>query len=92
MEIRTLVRFVIFLMPTIFFLNLFIWGENGILSYMSLRREAEIERQSVESIKKELAKISQDISNLENDDFYFEKLAREDLLMGKAGELVYLVR
>ena len=90
MEIRTLVRLVIFLIPTIFFLNLFIWGENGILSYLSLRKEIEIEIQSIETIKKELAQIHQDISNLKNDAFYFEKLAREDLLMGKEGEFVYL--
>ena len=92
MEIRTLVRFVIFLIPTVFFLNLFICGENGILYYVSLRREVEIERQSVVEVKKELAKIRQDISNLESDDFYLEKSAREDLIMGKEGELVYLVK
>jgi hypothetical protein len=41
------------------------------------------------SLKKDLAAIEKEIEDLKNDDFYYEKIAREDFIMGRRDETIY---
>ncbi|MCX5656914.1 MAG: septum formation initiator family protein [Candidatus Omnitrophica bacterium] len=75
-----------FILGTILVLILFIPGfiKIGRLILKSHRLEKEIGR-----LKKENTSLSQEVYRLQNDPVYLEKVAREEMRLGKEGEIIY---
>lgn len=74
---------------------LFAWlyyaGNNGIQAMHALDAESkEIEKQITQA-RSDIALVEKEIMCWREDDFYKEKLAREELHMGKSDEEIYLI-
>lgn len=68
-----------------------VWGDHGLVHLLHLRGEqADLEHMAFE-LQQSNEHMRQRIRRLESDDWYVEKLAREQLGMVKSGEIVYRV-
>jgi cell division protein FtsB len=68
-----------------------VWGDHGLIHLLRLRGEQrDLERMTFE-LQQSNEHMRQRIHQLESDDRYIEKLARERLGMVKNGEIIYRV-
>ena len=84
-------RWVLYLLAVVILLLAFIaiFGERGVLHLWRLRGEkAKLDEVSYR-LQKENEALRQRLSRLRNDDFYLEKLAREELNLVRPGEVIY---
>lgn len=91
MKIKTVVRFALVCCSLGFFLSFMIWGEKGLWSQFKMSGEVKLEQKKVAKIEADIEDLQKKISNFKNDDFYKEKMAREELLLGAKNELVYVL-
>jgi cell division protein FtsB len=63
-------------------------GDQGLLSYYSLRREAASLRVEIENLRQEEGELARRIQALRSDSSYIEMLARQRLGLVKPGETV----
>lgn len=70
-------------------MGLTIWGERGLLAMWRKQREVAGLVQEIEGIERENARLSHEIHHLRNDMQYIETIAREELGLVKADELVF---
>jgi cell division protein FtsB len=64
-------------------------GERGVLHLWRLRGEKTRLDEETYRLQKENEGLRQRISKLRNDDFYLEKMAREELNLVRPGEIIY---
>lgn len=67
----------------------FIFGKNGLLYLINLRQQNHIEEAKLELLKIEIKNLNQKINEWNNDEFYKEKIAREQLQLSKEKEQIY---
>lgn len=70
-------------------MGLTIWGEHGLLAMWHKQREVVGLAQEIEAIERENARLSHEIHHLRNDMQHIETIAREELGLVKADELVF---
>lgn len=70
-------------------MGLAIWGERGLLAMGRKQREVIQLAREIEAIEQEKARLSEQIHRLQHDMGYIEKIAREELGLVRAGELVF---
>jgi len=71
-------------------LTFFIGGEFGLKRHYQVRTELSEKRQLLLALANEVKEIKQKIAQWKSDPFYLEKMAREELGMGRRSERVYL--
>lgn len=65
-------------------------GERGLMSVFSLKNELKEMKNYSQILRKENGRLKDYIYLLKNDQRYIEKIAREELGLVRAGELIYL--
>ena len=66
-----------------------VWGERGLLAMWNKQREVAELAQEIEAIERENARLSHEIQQLRDDMHHIETIAREELGLVKADELVF---
>jgi len=70
-------------------MGLTIWGEHGLLAMWHKQGDVARLVEEIEAIKRENARLSHEIQHLRNDMQHIETIAREELGLVKADELVF---
>jgi cell division protein FtsB len=70
-------------------MGLTIWGEHGLLAMWRKQGDVAGLVQEIEAIEREHARLSHEIQHLRNDMQHIETIAREELGLVKADELVF---
>lgn len=76
----------------VFFIFSMIFSSVGIVAHRRLIKRVAVQKQALVVIESEISNLKQDIERWQKSDFYLEKVARNDLGMGYANELVYIRR
>jgi cell division protein FtsB len=87
--IRKYSLIIFFSAEIIILLIYYLFGNRGLPTILQLRREKKILLQEIEQIKSESANLNNAIELLKKFDFYREKIAREQLHMARANDLIY---
>jgi len=87
---QLLVRMIIY--SELMVLGLFyIFSPHGVQAITTLQRECTEVEQHIMRIKQDILEIEREMVAWHNDNFYKEKIAREQLQMARADEEIYLV-
>lgn len=74
------------------FFSTYFFGAHGITTLMQIQKESESLNMQLAQLESEIAKIDAEIVAWNNNSFYKEKVAREELQMARAHEhIFYLV-
>jgi len=92
MEIKTLVRLIAVVGSSLFAFKYICLGKMGIARYRALHHELAMQQQSNAVLADEVAALRQRLHAWNTDPFQLEKHAREELLLGGADEIVYLIK
>ena len=91
MERRFVVRHVILFGAILFNIYFFLFGNVGLFVQRRQKQDLYALEHKILLLEKSVDLIGKNISNLLNDDFYIEKVARQDLQMGLEDEIVYVL-
>ena len=69
-----------------------LFGDRGILHLMAQRERAERLQREIEEMRAENGRLAAEIDALRRDPRAIERLAREQLGLARAGEVVFLIR
>jgi cell division protein FtsB len=69
-----------------------LFGDRGLLQLMAQRERAERLNAEIEELRAERSRLATEIEALRRDPRAIERLAREQLGLARAGELVFLIR
>ena len=70
-------------------MGLTVWGNQGLLTVQHKRQETLRMAREIELLEQENARLSHEIQRLRVDMVYLEKIAREEIGLVRAGELVF---
>jgi cell division protein FtsB len=70
-------------------MGLTIWGDQGLLTVQRRQQETMRMAREIEILEQENARLSHEIQRLRVDMVYLEKIAREEIGLVRAGELVF---
>jgi len=87
---KTILRF-FFVIEIIIFLGVYFFGGNGLRYLNHLKSENNVVKYKILALKNEICKLEKDIQDWNVNDFYKEKVAREQLQMAKRGDMIYFV-
>ncbi|MCF7799807.1 septum formation initiator family protein [Candidatus Babeliales bacterium] len=90
MRLKTITRSLIFIFLYSFFLNSMIFSDIGILKYFEVKKEISEQQDKIIRLENKVRETKNKIAAWQEDDFYLEKMAREDLQMGYLDELIYI--
>ncbi len=69
-------------------LVLLVWGENGILDLLAVRRQIRTLEEEIVRLKEENRRLSEEIRALKSDPSLYERPARERFFFKKPGETI----
>ena len=87
---KTIVR-LFFLIEVIIFVGVYLFGANGLQYLIRLQNENNQLKNEIVDLQKEVKIVEQEIVSWQSDDFFKEKIAREQLQMARKGDEIYLV-
>ena len=90
-RVRFVVRLLCLGASCAFFLNIMLFSKYGIHEVDRLKREVAQLRLKLEAEKGEVVALQEHLKAWHDDPFLKEKAAREDLLMGRSDEKVYVL-
>lgn len=70
---------------------IYVWGKNGLICIFYKQRENAALEYSVKILEDEIMNIECDIAAWQHDDFYKEKIAREQLQMARDGDEIFYI-
>jgi len=85
---RTLLR-LFFGLEVCVFVGVYLFGPSGLQSIVRLERENKQLDQEIEQLQARVAVAEQKLTVWQSDDFYKEKIAREQLQMARKGDEVF---
>ena len=68
-----------------------IWGESGFLRYLKEKKEVQEKTIEVLKLQKDIDSLVKSVKEWDKNIFNIEKIARQDLCMGKEGEVIYIL-
>ena len=71
------------------FLYFIFCGNVGVMRYLQAKQELDAKQRELVVLSGEVESLKQAIKDWQDDTFHCEKVARQDLGMGRKGELVY---
>jgi len=87
---KTILRF-FFVIEITMFLGVYFFGGNGLQYLNRLKNENNVIKYKVLALENEINTLKKDIKDWNMNDFYKEKVAREQLQMAKHGDIIYFV-
>lgn len=69
----------------------YFFGSRGLQVLRALKHQNEQLQQNVSSATKDIAKLEEELTIWQQDPFYIEKIAREQLQLAKPGEEIYII-
>ena len=91
MKLNTLVRGGLVVVMVVAFADLFIFGESGFSAYRVLQRDVVRCEARMRKLQRECETLHAEIERWKSDNDLLERAAREQLMLGRDGELVYLL-
>lgn len=73
------------------FFYFLIFSEIGFVRYLDSKRELDLKQNELVALRTEITNLEREIDDWQADSFYLEKIARQDLGMGRKGEVAYRV-
>jgi len=83
---------ILFIALVAFILLITVFGKNGLLQLIKLNKRVDSYEYKTESLKQDNEQLSEEISLLKNDLGYIEKIARTELGLVKANEIIYIFK
>lgn len=77
---------VVLICSTLYFL---VSGDVGITKYYAMKNEVVVQERELRSLKRRVNKLELTLADWNANNFYLEKMAREELCMGYPGEIIY---
>lgn len=74
------------------FANLILFSDSGFYVFSSLKTEIAKKEKNVATLENEVRSLKKEIDAWQHDKFYLEKMAREELLMGRSNELIFVMK
>jgi cell division protein FtsB len=85
------IRF-IFYIECFVVLGFYFFGGQGLQALTQLHKELDKQKREIENIEEDVRQLEQEITAWEQDPFYIEKAARENLAMSYEGEDIYVIK
>ena len=79
------------LLEMIAFGHIYLFGNNGIQAYRDQKNVVEDLKKDILVLDNEIAQLQKEIYAWQNDDFYKEKVAREQLQMARKGDELFYI-
>ncbi len=79
-------------MSILFILYNLIFDDMGIKKYMTLKKKGEVLEENIKKFQDDTAKLKDEIKKMNQNPFYIEKQAREDLGLAKPDEYIFRYR
>jgi len=73
------------------FIYVYLHGNNGVYALQCLRNENEGLEQKIDQLSDEVAQLEHEIIEWKTNDFYKEKIAREQLQMSRKDDEIYYI-
>lgn len=73
----------------IFFLVIYCVSAHGIFALRALSYENRLREERLDQLKNEVLAVQQQLAIIEKEDFFKERIAREQLQMARAGDMIY---
>ncbi|MCK4517393.1 septum formation initiator family protein [Candidatus Babeliales bacterium] len=83
-----LYKTVLTVLVSVFFYFL-IFSEIGFVRYLDAKKQFDCKQDELVALTTEIENLEQEIEDWKSDSFYLEKIARQELGMGRKGEVVY---
>ncbi len=82
---------IFFMFEIVIFASIYFFSAQGLRVLQGMQKENEHVYQEITYLKSEIAVLEEEVIEWENNSFYKEKIAREDLQMAKKGDEVYFL-
>lgn len=82
---------IFFLLEIVIFIGIYFFSAQGLRVLQGMQKENEQVYEKISYLKDEIAVLESDVAEWENNSFYKEKIAREELQMAKEGDEVYFL-
>lgn len=69
----------------------YIWGKNGLIGIFYKRQENAAFEHKITALEDEIVQLEQEIIRWQTNDFYKEKIAREQLQMARADDEIFYI-
>jgi cell division protein FtsB len=92
MVIKKLIQYSLLLALTSWYSYQIAYGKNGLKTYYRLQQQLQQEEANVAQLTQKIAQLEKHIHMVKANKFTKEKIAREELLLGKSNEYVYFVQ
>ena len=80
-----------FIFEIVIFIGIYFFSAQGLRVLQGMQKENEQVYEKISYLKDEIAVLESDVAEWENNTFYKEKIAREELQMAKEGDEVYFL-
>lgn len=91
MRIKRVVLRLFLLLEVVVFGYIYLFGNNGLHALTKLKQETVLFEQEVDQLAREVTSLEDEIETWESDDFYKEKIAREQLQMARKNDEIYML-
>lgn len=82
---------VAFLVQVLIFSGWYVWGKDGLVFLQRIRHQNNVLAEQVNALEQEVDDLSMNICAVKTEDFFKEKIARQQLQMARADETIYIV-
>lgn len=90
-QIKHMVMKVVFVVEVCLFGYVYLCGKNGFQMFFEKRRENAALAKTVSVLENEVAQIEFEMNRWQSDDFFKEKIAREQLQMARDGDEIFYI-
>lgn len=90
MVIKRIVLRLFLLLEVVVFGHIYLFGNNGLHSLTKLKQETKLFEQEIHQLAEEVESLEVEIEKWNSNDFYKEKIAREQLQMARKNDEIYL--
>lgn len=82
---------IFFMFEIVVFAGIYFFSAQGLQVLQGMQKENELVYEKITYLNNEIAVLEEEVSEWENNSFYKEKIAREELQMAKKGDEVYFL-
>jgi cell division protein FtsB len=80
-----------FLLEIIIFIGIYLFSAQGLQVLRSMKKDNLQVKVKIASLQDEIVELEEEVQEWQNNSFYKEKIAREELQMAKTGDEVYFL-
>lgn len=68
----------------------YVWGSKGIINIIRYKEENGTIKKEIDSLRKEIVLLENDIKEWHDDTYYLEKIAREELQLAHPEDIIFI--